>query len=260
MEFSHKFEVEAKIDDVWAVMNDVERIAPCLPGTQLKEIDGDEYHGIIKVKVGPIGAQYKGVAKFESIDSQARKIVLAASGRDIKGSGNARANIAVALQEGSSQDFTEVEVEIQLNISGKVAQFGRGVLTDVNAKLMEKFAQNLSEMITSGATAAQDEAASDGAVQHDSAAGDGVSESAASDEGVGADAPVSDTAPESLGRETPAPERKIIDSPEPEPVDLIATTSSGKIKAAKVAVIGFFAVVGLWLLRKLRRRKSKSKP
>lgn len=149
MEFSNKFEVEAELDDVWALMTDVERIAPCLPGTQLTEIAGDDYHGIIKVKVGPIGAQYKGVAKFESIDESARKIILTASGRDVKGSGNARATITVALQEGASKNFTEVAVDVDMNISGKVAQFGRGVITDVNAKLMQKFAENLSHMITS---------------------------------------------------------------------------------------------------------------
>ena len=146
MGFSESFSVDAAIADVGELMTDVERIAPCLRGAQLQEIDGEDYHGIVKVKVGPITSQYKGTARFESVDEAEHKIVLTAQGRDTKGAGNAQANINVSLKGNTSA--TQVMVDVHLDLKGKVAQFGRGVLADVSGKLMAKFAQNLSEMIS----------------------------------------------------------------------------------------------------------------
>ena len=139
MDFSESFSVDAAIADVWELMTDVERIAPCLPGAQLQEIDGEDYHGIVKVKVGPITSQYKGTARFESVDEAEHKIVLTAQGRDTKGAGNAQANINVSLKGNTSA--TQVMVDVHLDLKGKVAQFGRGVLADVSGKLMAKFAR-----------------------------------------------------------------------------------------------------------------------
>ena len=156
MDFSESFSVDAALEDVWELLTDVERIAPCLPGAQLQEIDGEDYHGIVKVKVGPITSQYKGTARFEQVDEAEHKIVLTAQGRDTKGAGNASAKINVSLEDDATGDAsgdasaTQVMVDVHLDLKGKVAQFGRGVLVDVSGKLMAKFAQNLSEMIADG--------------------------------------------------------------------------------------------------------------
>ncbi|HEV7525675.1 MAG TPA: SRPBCC family protein, partial [Acidimicrobiia bacterium] len=114
------------IDATWKVMLDIEGIAPCLPGAQLQEIDGDEYRGVVKVKVGPITAQYKGTARLAEVDEANRRLVIDASGRDTRGQGNAKATIVVTMTaEGAG---TKVDVATDLSITGKVAQFGRGVL------------------------------------------------------------------------------------------------------------------------------------
>jgi carbon monoxide dehydrogenase subunit G len=141
MEIADSFRVSTGIDDTWKVLLDIEGIAPCLPGAQLQEIDGDEYRGVVKVKVGPITAQYKGTAKLAEVDEVNRRIVIDASGRDTRGQGNAKATITVSMTpEGAG---TKVDVVTDLSITGKVAQFGRGVLADVSGKLMGQFVENL---------------------------------------------------------------------------------------------------------------------
>jgi carbon monoxide dehydrogenase subunit G len=127
--------------EAWALLTDVERIAPCLPGAQLEEIDGDEYRGVVKVKVGPITAQYKGKATFIEQDDVSRRAVLRAEGRDTRGQGNASATVTATLTPDG--DGTAVKVVTDLTITGKVAQFGRGVLADVSAKLIGQFVENL---------------------------------------------------------------------------------------------------------------------
>jgi carbon monoxide dehydrogenase subunit G len=150
MELSNSFEVDRPIDEAWAVLTDVERIAPCLPGAQLEEINGDEYLGIVKVKVGPITAQYKGVASFVEKDDANHKAVLKADGRDTRGAGNASALITADLRAVSATS-TKVDVNTDLTVTGKVAQFGRGVMADVSAKLMDQFADNLGAMLEADA-------------------------------------------------------------------------------------------------------------
>ena len=133
---------------------DIERIAPCLPGAELQEVEGDEYRGVVKVKVGPITAQYKGTAKLAEVDEAAHRIVLDASGRDTRGQGNAKAKIVVTMAEDG--DGTNVDVATDLSITGKVAQFGRGVLGDVSAKLLGQFVENLErDVLERAATGAR---------------------------------------------------------------------------------------------------------
>jgi uncharacterized protein len=137
MELTNEFTVPVPIERAWEVLTDVELIAPCLPGAQLQEIEGDEYRGVVKVKVGPITAQYKGAATFQEQDEAARTLVLKAEGRDTRGQGSASALITVNMSEQSGQ--THVTVDTDLTIKGKVAQFGRGMIADVSAKLMDEF-------------------------------------------------------------------------------------------------------------------------
>jgi carbon monoxide dehydrogenase subunit G len=139
--------VNRPIEDTWKVLLDIERIAPSLPGAELHEVEGDEYRGVVKVKVGPITAQYKGTAKLAVIDEAGRRIVIDASGRDTRGAGNAKAAIVVTMAEEDSG--TRVDVATDLSITGKVAQFGRGVLADVSSKLMGQFVENLERDVLS---------------------------------------------------------------------------------------------------------------
>ena len=145
MELSNDFEVSAPIEKVWEVINDVELIAPCLPGAQLEEVENDEYKGFVKVKVGPITAQYRGVAKFVEKDDSNHRVVIRGEGRDTRGAGNAAADITASLE--STTEGTRVNVVTDLKITGKVAQFGRGVMADISKKLMGQFADNLSELV-----------------------------------------------------------------------------------------------------------------
>ena len=159
MELNNEFEVDAPVGQVWAVLTDVERIAPCLPGAQLQEIEGDEFRGIVKIKVGPITAQYKGAASFVERDDASYRAVLRAEGRDTRGAGNAAADITAQLEE--TEGGTKVAVATDLKVTGKVAQFGRGVMADGSRKLMSQFADNLSGLISDDAPEA-----ADGVVQH----------------------------------------------------------------------------------------------
>ena len=145
MELINEFEVDAPLDVVWSVLTDVERIAPCLPGAQLQEVEGDEYRGVVKVKVGPITAQYKGAASFVEKDDAGYRAVLRAEGRDTRGTGNAAADITAEMAPTATG--TLVTVTTDLKVTGKVAQFGRGVMADVSKKLMGQFAANLSELL-----------------------------------------------------------------------------------------------------------------
>ena len=145
MELSNDFRVALPVERAWAVLTDVERIAPCLPGAQLQEIEGDEYRGIVKVKVGPITAQYKGKATFVSQDAESHVAVLRAEGRETRGQGNANATITATLTP--DDGGTAVSVVTDLTVTGRVAQFGRGVLADVSAKLLDQFVDNLEKTV-----------------------------------------------------------------------------------------------------------------
>ncbi len=150
MELNNEFEVSAPIDRVWALLTDVERIAPCLPGAQLQEVEGDEFRGVVKVKVGPITVQYKGAAPFVERDDEGHRAVLRAEGRDTRGAGSAAAEIIAQLA--AIDGGTKVTVTTDLKVAGKVAQFGRGVMADVSRKLMAQFADNLSDLVSSAPT------------------------------------------------------------------------------------------------------------
>lgn len=149
MELSNEFEVATDLEEAWSVLTDIERIAPCLPGAELREVDGEEYRGVVKVKVGPITAEYKGVARLIELDAKEHRAVLRAEGRESRGQGTAAATITATLEP--SEKGTRVSVQTDLSITGKVAQFGRGVLADVSAKLLAQFAGNLESMVLANA-------------------------------------------------------------------------------------------------------------
>jgi uncharacterized protein len=143
MELTNEFRVPLAVDEAWTVLTDIERIAPCMPGATLEGAEGDEYRGTVKVKVGPMTAQYKGAVRFVERDDAAHKAVLQADGREARGQGNAAATITATVS--ADGDGSAVYVVTDLTISGKVAQFGRGVLADVSTRLMGQFVDCLEK-------------------------------------------------------------------------------------------------------------------
>jgi carbon monoxide dehydrogenase subunit G len=146
MDLNHEFTVPVPVEDAWKILTDVERIAPCLPGAKLEDITDDTYSGFVKVKVGPIQAQFKGQASFVELNEGARKVVLKGEGRDTTGKGNAAALITAQLVS-ETPTSTKVTVHTDLNITGKVAQFGRGAMADISNKLLDQFVDNLNGVI-----------------------------------------------------------------------------------------------------------------
>jgi carbon monoxide dehydrogenase subunit G len=149
MELTNEFRVAASPATTWAVLTDLERIAPCLPGAQLLEVEGELYRGAVKVKVGPVVAQYKGTATFLSLDEATHTAVLKADGRETRGQGNASATVTLTLVPDG--DGTKATVLTDLKITGKVAQFGRGVIADVSSNLIGKFVESLETTVLSDA-------------------------------------------------------------------------------------------------------------
>jgi carbon monoxide dehydrogenase subunit G len=147
MELVNEFRVAVPIDQAWNVLTDLERIAPCMPGAELTAVDGDVFEGGVKVKVGPITARYKGKASFQEKDDVAHRAVIKAEGRETRGQGNANAIITAQLTEDG--DGTKAVVTTDLTISGKAAQFGRGVLADVSGKLLQQFVRCLESNVLS---------------------------------------------------------------------------------------------------------------
>lgn len=219
----NEFTVNRPIDEAWPIICDVERIAPCLPGAQLEEIEGDVYRGKVKVKLGAVTAQFKGEAQFVERDDEAHTAKLAAKGRDTGGRGNAQADI-YAEAEALSPTSTKCTVTADLHITGKVAQFGRGIMGDVSKKLMDQFASNLNTML--------DEQGPD-----EPASSEPPADTAG---GAAAEAPAA----------APADEPKVrkIEGPAAEPVDLADMAGAAVLKRA-VPVIAILLLV-LVLLRR----------
>jgi carbon monoxide dehydrogenase subunit G len=142
LQLEHSFTVPVGIDDAWKVLLDIERVAPCMPGAQLETVDGDEFTGTVKVKLGPISLTYKGKAGFVEKDEAAHRTVINAQGRDARGNGTAAAKVTATLTDQSGE--TKVDVQTDLDITGKPAQFGRGVMADVGNKLIGQFADCLA--------------------------------------------------------------------------------------------------------------------
>src|SRR5581483_395055 len=162
MEMDHSFTVPVPPDRAWDVLLDVEKIAPCMPGATVDEFDGEVVTGRIKVKVGPVSLTYRGTAKFTERDADAKVIVLDASGKETRGSGTASATVRAMLESESGGTATKATMHTTMNVTGRPAQFGRGVMVEVGGKLVEQFAQNLRQLITSDGAAGSAEAGARG--------------------------------------------------------------------------------------------------
>jgi carbon monoxide dehydrogenase subunit G len=234
MELVNDFTVNVPVEEAWVVLTDVERIAPCLPGAQLQEVEGDVYRGVVKIKVGPILAQFKGQATFVEKDDTGHKAVLKAEGRDTAGKGNASALITAKL-DAQGEGVTKVTVSTDLTITGKVAQFGRGALADVSTKLLKQFVDCLETTVL------------------------GPSGDAAPAEAKDAGAAAASPPTENASAATPsAPSTPSADSgvrkvaqPETQPIDLL--DAAGAPLAKRLIPAGVVLVILLLLLRRHRR-------
>jgi len=247
MEMDHSFTVPVPPERAWDVLLDVERIAPCMPGATVEEFDGEVVTGRIKVKVGPVSLTYRGTAKFIERDPDAQVVVVEATGKETRGAGTASATVRASLEPESSGQATKVTMHTTMNVTGRPAQFGRGVMVEVGGKLVEKFAENLAQLITgeSGAAAAgAAPAAGDGSADGVSA-GQPAATAAATEQGSAEPAaavPVAKTAPAAAA------------TPDDDSINLIRLVGPAILKR----VIPVVAVAGLallgWRFRRLFRR------
>jgi uncharacterized protein len=298
VDLTNEFRVGVPVERAWEVLTDVERIAPCMPGAQLQEIEGDEYRGIVKVRVGPITAQYKGAARFVEQDEAGHRAVLRAEGRETRGQGNASATITAQLEPDG--DGTKISVITDLTITGRVAQFGRGVLADVSTKLLGQFADCLETKLLAGdesggaagaavgggagagsagsagsssgssassassgpsaaATGDPRDIASEGAAATlqdvpPGAAWPGQAASGPTAKATEAGAPSAGDADRARANGTSGPSIRVVDSPEPEPVDLLEAAGAPVAKRLAPAIIGLTV---LWLLSIFLRRRRR---
>ena len=154
IELDNSFTVPVPPEQAWDVLLDVQRIAPCMPGATVDEVDGDVVNGRIKVKVGPVSLTYRGTAKFTERDPEARVVVVEASGKETRGAGTASAHVRASLAPDASGSGTQVTMHTTMNVTGRPAQFGRGVMAEVGGKLVEQFAANLAQLIAEDSQAA----------------------------------------------------------------------------------------------------------
>ena len=273
MKINNEFTVGAPIQQAWDTMLNLERIAPCLPGAAIQE-EKDEggYDGTMKVKIGPITANYKGTVKFEEVDEDNHRAVLQATGRDARGQGTASATIISTLQEES--EGTKVSVETDMKLTGRAAQFGRGIAQDVATKMLDQFASCLEEEITGGpeegaaaAATAEPTGEENGSQQEEAppaaAAGGTAGRVISSEdptvmaggtvEGAVVAAPGSSGAP-TAGTERPETQQAPRREPEePEAFDIGAASQEAILKRAKPLLIGAgVLLVLIWLLRRRR--------
>jgi carbon monoxide dehydrogenase subunit G len=250
MQLEHSFVVPVGVDDAWTVLLDIERIAPCMPGAAIDSVDGDDFTGTVKVKLGPIGITYKGKASFVEKDAAIHRAVIDARGRDSRGSGTANAKITATLTaDGAS---TTVHVVTDLDITGKAAQFGRGVMADVGNKLIGQFADCLAgKLAGAGAAVAAPppSAVADPVVAEPAEAAEPAEPAERTEAAKPAPAPAAKAAP------VPAPAAAAARAESTvEPINLVESAGPAVAKRLAPVVAALAAVVLIVILR--RRAKA----
>jgi carbon monoxide dehydrogenase subunit G len=255
MKLEHSFTVPVGVEDAWTVLLDIERIAPCMPGAAIDSVDGDDFTGTVKVKLGPIGLTYKGKASFVEKDAATHRAVIDARGRDSRGNGTANAKITATLTAtptatpDEESATTTVHVVTDLDITGKPAQFGRGVMVDVGNKLIGQFADCLAGKLSDGGDAPVTDAS---ASQEPATQAPGADEGAAAPRGAHAveadEHPPATVAPEAA----PPPTLTVAQPAKVEPINLIESAGPAIVK--RLAPI---ALVALLLFVVLRRRATR---
>jgi carbon monoxide dehydrogenase subunit G len=244
MELDHEFTVPVPIDHAWAVLLDVERVAPCMPGATLDSIDGDEFTGRLKVKLGAMTITYKGAARIASKDVDTRTVTMEGTGKESRGAGTASATVQAQLHD--EGEITRVTVHTKLNVTGRPAQFGRNILSEVGGKLIGRFADGLHEEIQRSEETGPEEAPAAGPEQPaptttkpSPATGDDAAAPAATAKADSAPAPV-----------TQRRQRHTSDA-----IDLIEVAGPAVAKRAAPVAAGFLAVFTVW--RVFRRRRGR---
>jgi carbon monoxide dehydrogenase subunit G len=261
VELTNEFTVGVPTEQAWALLTDVERIAPCMPGAELQEVEGEEYRGVVKVKVGPITAQYKGRATFVERDVPGLRAVLRAEGRETRGQGNASATISASLHPDSGG--TRVAIVTDLAVTGRVAQFGRGVLADVSTKLLGQFVECLETTVLGRvetadeslrATPAEPSGESVPTVEIETAEPPAAGR-VGRGEGEEAAGPITNGAPTTPGTDGAGqPTVRRTEGVPAEPVDLLGVAGGSLVRRAAPAAAVAFLVVLLLLMRRRRRR------
>ncbi|MDH4158963.1 MAG: SRPBCC family protein [Actinomycetota bacterium] len=214
MDLQNSFTVPSDIDTAWKTLLDVERVAPCMPGATLESVDGDEMTGKVKVKLGPVSMTYGGQARFVSRDEEKHTAVIEGTGKETRGTGTAKALVTTRLVE-EGPDVTRVDVTTDLTITGKAAQFGRGVMQDVAGRIIDQFAGNLAIVLGAGPAPEETPGAAAGAATAQPA----------------------------------APQPVAADS-----IDLLGTAGAPVLKRAIPAAVGLglLIVVVVWIVRRLK--------
>ncbi|SEP51583.1 SRPBCC family protein [Amycolatopsis saalfeldensis] len=267
MRLDHEFTVPASIGEVWQAVIDPERVAPCLPGAALTKVEGDSFTGTVKVKLGPISLLYKGSGEFLEKDEAARKVVIKASGKDARGGGTAAATVTLTLTE--TEGGTHGAVASDLAVTGRPAQFGRGLISEVSGKILDAFAGNLAKALDTVETEAAGDAAESAAAEVAEKAARGehpgqpAAEKAARGEHPGQPA-AAEAAPEHQDRPAnppsgPKPHLRSVPAGgatgEAEAIDLMEYAGRSVAKRlVPVAVVAAVLIGAIALIRLLRRR------
>ena len=219
MDLQNSFVVPSDIDTAWKQLQDVEGLAPCMPGATLTSHDGDDFTGSVKVKLGPVSMVFAGQARFVSKDEATHTVVIEGAGKETKGTGTAKGLVtAVLVQE--APDRTRVDVNTEITITGKAAQFGRGVMQDVAGRIIDQFSANLAAMMTAGGAEA--------------------TAAAAATEGGEA------------GTTTTAPPKPAALPHHEDSIDLLGTAGAPVLQRAIPVAIGLVVVIGVivWIARR----------
>src|SRR5215210_5464189 len=239
----NEFTVDAPNEQAWETLLDLERITPCLPGAALQEESGDEYKGTMTIRLGPVTQKYNGTVSFEETDEESRRAVLKADGKDARGQGTASATITSTLSE--EDGGTKVHVETDMHLTGRAAQFGRGVQQDVATKLIDQFAECLEKEIMGENTREEPDQPAEpeeGAEEAVSANGSGAQEAGAGEEAA---------------EEEEKPKRRVIQQDhDVEPLDLGEASRDAVIKRVVPLAAGVGVLVLIfWLLRRRTRNR-----
>ncbi|MGP4019424.1 SRPBCC family protein [Saccharopolyspora sp. 5N708] len=250
MQMQHQFNVPVPVDVAWQALLDPERVAPCMPGATLTSSEGNAFTGSVKVKLGPVSLLYKGTGTFQEVDETARRVVIDASGKDSRGSGTAAATVTAVLKpEG---DSTAVTVDTDLKVTGKPAQLGRGLISEVGGKILNQFAANLAQRLTAEEPAA-------------APTGETKAEAKPASGGTAAE-------PAAAGVATEKPSWRVTPVEEPsrradavvtggaagsdEAIDLLGTAGAPLLKRAAPLAIGLLVL--FIVVRRIRRRRARA--
>jgi carbon monoxide dehydrogenase subunit G len=239
VKMENEFTVEAPVEQAWETLLDLERITPCLPGAALEEESGDQYKGTMTIRLGPVTQKYNGTVSFEETDEESHRAVLKADGKDARGQGTASATITSTLTE--EEGGTKVHVETDMRLTGRAAQFGRGVQQEVATKLINQFAECLEKEIMGENTREEPE-------QPQKA---GEQEEVEEQEAV---ASANGSAEEAKDEEQEKPKRRIIEQDhDVEPLDLGEASRDAVLKRVVPLAAGLGALlVVIWLVRRRR--------